>query len=56
MIKNIQSDIISLGAYPNDIQHIQRIIDDKENTIHGLRKKLKILGTQHVQAPELTSL
>ena len=34
----------------------KNLLEEKENTIQALKKKLKVPGTQHVQLSELTVL
>ena len=55
-IKRLDTYILVVGVDPKNMQAIKKILDEKENTIQVLKKKLKILGVEHVQTPKLTSL
>jgi hypothetical protein len=44
---------LDVGADPKNIQAIQKFLYERENTIHILKQKLKILGAEHVQTSEL---
>ena len=47
-INKLQGDIISLGTEPNNVQATNKLLEEKENTIQVLKKKLKVPNTQHV--------
>ena len=49
-IKKLEEDIISLGTEPNNVQETNKLLEEKENTIQVLKKKLKVPNTQHVQS------
>ena len=51
-IKKLQGDIISLGTEPNNVQAMKNLLEDKDNTIQVLKKKLKVPNTEHVQSLE----
>ena len=55
-IKKLQGDIISLGTEPNSVQATKKLLEEKDNTIQLLKKKLKVPNTQHVQYLELIAL
>ena len=55
-IKNLQGDIISLGTEPNNMQVIKKLLEEKDNTIQVLKKKLKVSNAEHVQFSELFAL
>ena len=55
-INNLQGDIISLGTEPNNVQATNKLLEEKDNTIQVLKKKLKVPNTQHVQSLELVAL
>ena len=55
-IKRLQADIAALGEEPGNVQLSKKLLDVKGNTIHMLKKKLKVPSTQHVQTLELTAL
>ena len=55
-IKKLQGDVISLGNEPGNVQETKRLLEEKENTIQVLKKKLKIPNTEHAQSPELFTL
>ena len=52
-IKKLQGDIISLGTEPNNVWAMKKFLEEKDNTIQVLKKKLKVPNTQHVQYSEL---
>ena len=55
-IKKSQGDIISLGTEPNNMQATKKLLEEKDNTIQVLKKKLKVPNTEHVQSSELFTL
>ena len=55
-IKMLQGDIISLGIEPNNMQATKNLLEEKDNTIQVLKKKLKVPNTEHVQYSELFAL
>ena len=55
-IMNLQGDIISLGIEPNNVQATKKLLEEKDNTIQVLKKKLNIPNTEHVQSSELFTL
>ena len=52
----LQGHVISLGSEPGNVQATKKILEEKDNTIHVLKKKLKIPNTEHAQSPELFTL
>jgi len=55
-IKNLQRDIVSLGNKPNNMQVTKKLLEEKDNTIQVLKKKLKVPNAEHVQYSELFAL
>ena len=55
-IKKLQGDVISLGSKPGNAQATKKILEEKDNTIQVLKKKLKISNNEHAQSPELFTL
>ena len=55
-IKKLQGDIISLGTEPNNVQAMKKLLEEKDNTIQVLKKKLKVPNNEHVQSSELFTL
>ena len=55
-INKLQVDVISLGDEPRSTQATRRILEEKDNTIQVLKKKLKIPSSEHVQSSELLTL
>ena len=49
-IKKLEGDIIKLGTEPNNMQATKKVLEDKDNTIQMLKKKLKVPNTEHVQS------
>lgn len=54
--KKVEKNIISLRVDPKDPKPVKSILDEKENQIQLIKKKLKILNTAHVQQEELIAL
>ena len=55
-IKKLQVDVISLGSEPGNAQATKKLLEEKDNTIQVLKKKLKIPNYEHAQSPELFAL
>ena len=55
-IKKLQADVISSGDEPGNTQAIKRLLEEKDNALHVLKKKLKIPSSEHVQSSELLTL
>ena len=55
-IKKLQEDIISLGNERDNTQEIKRLLEEKDNALQLLKKRLKIPSTEHVQSSELLAL
>ena len=49
-IKKLQGDIIILGTEPNNVQATKKLLEEKDNTIQVLKKKLKVPNTEHDQS------
>ena len=54
--KSCQVDIISLGNEIGNTQAIKRLLEEKDNTLQVLKKRLKIPSIEHVQSSELLAL
>ena len=52
-IKKFQGDFIILGTEPINMQATKNILEEKDNTIQVLKKKLKVPNAEHVQSSEL---
>jgi len=48
-IKRIESNIMVVGEEPSDMQSIKKILEEKENIIQVMKKKLEIPRNEHVQ-------
>ena len=55
-IKKLQADIISSGNEKGNTQAIKRLLEEKDNALQVLKKRLKIPSTEHVQSSELLAL
>ena len=55
-IKNLQVDVISSGSEPGNAHATGKLLEEKDNTIQVLKKKLKIPNFEHAQSPELLAL
>ena len=55
-IKKLQGDIISLATETNNVQVTKKLLEEKDNTIQVLKKKLKVPNAEHVQYSELFAL
>ena len=51
-IRKLQTDIVS----SDNTQAVKRMLEEKDNALQVLKKKLKILGAEHVQSSELLAL
>ena len=49
-IKKLQADIISSRNETGNTQAIRRLLEEKDNALQVLKKKLKIPSTEHVQS------
>ena len=47
-IKKLQVDIISSGNERGNTQAIKRLLEEKDNALKVLKKRLKIPSTEHV--------
>ena len=55
-IKKLQGDLLAIDNEANKGEVTQKILTEKENTIHLLKKKLEIPAMRLIQASELTEL
>ena len=55
-IKKLQADIISSGNERDNTQAIKILLEEKDNALQVLKKRLKIPSTEHVQSSELLAL
>ena len=55
-IKMLQGDIIILGTEPNNMQATKNLLEEKDNTIQVLKKKLKVPNVEHVQSSKFFAL
>ena len=55
-IKKLQGDIVSLGTKIGNMQVTKKLLEQKDNTIQVLKKKLKVPNAEHVQYLELFTL
>ena len=55
-IKNLQTDILAVGGQADKGACMKKILDEKEDTIQLLKKKLKIPATQFIGGPELVEI
>jgi len=55
-IKKLQGDVVSLGTEPGNMQATKKLLEEKDNTIQVLKKKLKVPNVEHVQSSELFTL
>ena len=55
-IKKLQAYIISSGNEIGNTQAIKRLLEEKDNALQVLKKRLKIPNTEHVQSSELLAL
>ena len=55
-IKKLQTDVISSGKERGNIQVIKILLEEKDNALQVLKKRLKIPSTEHVQSSELLAL
>ena len=49
-IKKLQGDVVSLMTKPGNMQVTKKILEEKDNTIQVLKKKLKVPNAEHVQS------
>ena len=52
-IKKLQADVISVESEPGNAQAAKKLLEEKDNTIQVLKKKLKIPNVEHAQSSEL---
>ena len=52
----MQGDVISLGNEPGNVKKTKGLLEEKDNTIQVLKKKLKIPNAEHAHFPELFTL
>ena len=55
-IKKLEGDLLIVDSEEDKGTSTQNLLNEKENTIKLLKKKLKISSTQLIQAIELTEL
>ena len=55
-IKKLQVDIVSSGNEKDNTRAIRRMLEEKDNALQVLKKKLKISSTEHVQSSKLLPL
>ena len=55
-IKKLQADVVSSGNERDNTQAVRRMLEEKDNALQVLKKKLKIPGAEHVQSSELLAL
>jgi len=55
-IKKLQADLINSGNETGNTQAIKRLLEEKDNALQVLKKRLKIPSTEHVQSSELLAL
>ena len=55
-IKKLQADIIISGNERDNTQAVRRMLEEKDNALQVLKKKLNIPSTEHVQSSELLAL
>ena len=55
-ITELESRIVALGINPAETSHAQFLLQQKDNEIAHLRKRLNILDAEPVQTPELLKL
>ena len=55
-IKKLQADIISSGNESGNTQAVRKLLEEKDNTLQVLKKRLKIPSREHVQSSELLAL
>lgn len=47
-IKKLESDLLVVGEDTKDIQTVKNLLDERDNTIQVLKKKLKIPDIEHI--------
>ena len=52
-IKKLQADIINSGNEKDSTPAIKILLEEKDNALQVLKKRLKIPNTEHVQSSEL---
>ena len=55
-IKKLQADVISLGNERDNSQAIKILLEEKDNALQVLKKRLNIPSTEHVQSSKLLTL
>ena len=55
-IKKLQGDIISSSNERDNTQAVIRMLEEKDNSLQVLKKRLKIPGSEHVQSSKLLAL
>jgi len=55
-IKNLQGDVVSLGTEQGNMQATKKLLEEKDNTIQVLKKKLKVPNAEHVHTLKLFKL
>ena len=49
-IKKVWGDVVSLGIVPGNMQVTKKLLEEKDNTIQVLKKKLKLPNAKHAQS------
>ena len=49
-IKKLQGDVVSLGTKPGNMQATKKLLEEKDNTIQVLKKKLKVPNAEHARS------
>ena len=55
-IKNLQGEVLSSGVKPDNMQATKKFLEEKDNTIQVLKKKLKVPNAEHVESSKLFTL
>ena len=55
-IKKLEADIISSGNERDNTQAVRRMLEEKDNALQVLKKRLKIPSSEHVQSSKLLAL
>ena len=55
-IKKLIADIVSSGDETGNTQAIRRLLEEKDNALQVLKKKLKIPSSEHVQSIKFVGL
>ena len=52
-VKNLENDLVVQGSKDRESKNTKKLLDDKDNHIESLQKKLKMLVTNHPQTYEI---